>query len=190
MRGLHWLNFFLAGVGSDLGRPGCRAGSCSSGAAEETTGRARRADDRLRGPDPGASAELHAHAHCGAGCFGYKPWFRRKSRTKPAVCDDWRLCSGKAQGAMCLGRNGLTKREHALRLAQRPTLTAPARADVTEVRVGTKKRKRWATFDKPHTRGHPQVLTSSEPLLTVHRRFAYARLSQPCLMTPIEARLR
>jgi hypothetical protein len=91
---------------------------------------------------------------------------------------------------MCLGRNGLTKREHALRLAQRPTLTAPARADVTEVRVGTKKRKRWATFDKPHTRGHPQVLTSSEPLLTVHRRFAYARLSQPCLMTPIEARLR
>ncbi|MEA2920026.1 MAG: hypothetical protein QOJ15_12107 [Bradyrhizobium sp.] len=30
-------------------------------------------------------------------------------------------------------------------------------------------------------KGHPPVLTSSNPLSTLHRRFAYARLSQPCL---------
>ena len=39
-----------------------------------------------------------------------------------------------------LSRCGLARVEHAARLARRPTLTAPARADVSEVRVGTKKR--------------------------------------------------
>jgi hypothetical protein len=39
-----------------------------------------------------------------------------------------------------LSRCGLAKSEHAARLVQRPTLTAPARADVSEARVGTKKR--------------------------------------------------
>jgi hypothetical protein len=39
-----------------------------------------------------------------------------------------------------LSRCGLAKAEHAARLVQRPTLTAPARADVSKARVGTKKR--------------------------------------------------
>jgi hypothetical protein len=39
-----------------------------------------------------------------------------------------------------LSRCGLARVEHASRLARRPTLTAPARADVREARVGTKKR--------------------------------------------------
>src|SRR5712664_1856965 len=30
-------------------------------------------------------------------------------------------------------------------------------------------------------KGHPPVLASSNPLSTLHRRFAFARLSQPCL---------
>ena len=39
-----------------------------------------------------------------------------------------------------LSRYGLASSEHAARLARRPTLTAPARDDVSEPRVGTKKR--------------------------------------------------
>jgi hypothetical protein len=39
-----------------------------------------------------------------------------------------------------LSRYGLASLEHAARLARRPTLTAPARDDVSEPRVGTKKR--------------------------------------------------
>src|SRR3974390_554400 len=39
-----------------------------------------------------------------------------------------------------LSRRGLATAEHASRLARRPTLTAPARDDVGESRVGTKKR--------------------------------------------------
>ena len=39
-----------------------------------------------------------------------------------------------------LSRYGLASSEHAARLARRPTLTAPARDDVSELRVGTKKR--------------------------------------------------
>src|SRR5882672_6069864 len=39
-----------------------------------------------------------------------------------------------------LSRYGLARSEHAARLARRPTLTAPARDDVSEPRVGTKKR--------------------------------------------------
>jgi hypothetical protein len=39
-----------------------------------------------------------------------------------------------------LSRYGLASSEHAARLGRRPTLTAPARDDVSEPRVGTKKR--------------------------------------------------
>ena len=39
-----------------------------------------------------------------------------------------------------LSRYGLASSEHAARLTRRPTLTAPARDDVSEPRVGTKKR--------------------------------------------------
>jgi hypothetical protein len=39
-----------------------------------------------------------------------------------------------------LSRCGLATAEHARRLVRRPTLTAPARAGISEVRVGTKKR--------------------------------------------------
>jgi hypothetical protein len=39
-----------------------------------------------------------------------------------------------------LSRYGLVSSEHAATLARRPTLTAPARDDVRELRVGTKKR--------------------------------------------------
>jgi hypothetical protein len=39
-----------------------------------------------------------------------------------------------------LSRYGLASSEYAARLARRPTLTAPARDDVSEPRVGTKKR--------------------------------------------------
>ena len=39
-----------------------------------------------------------------------------------------------------LSRYGLASSEHAARLARRPTLTAPARDDVSEPRVGTEKR--------------------------------------------------
>src|SRR6202158_6282856 len=39
-----------------------------------------------------------------------------------------------------LSRYGLASLEHAVRLARRPTLTAPARDDVSEPRIGTKKR--------------------------------------------------
>jgi len=39
-----------------------------------------------------------------------------------------------------LSRYGLASSEHAARLARRPTLTAPARDDVSELWVGTKKR--------------------------------------------------
>src|SRR5271169_4613986 len=39
-----------------------------------------------------------------------------------------------------LSRSGLASSEHAAILARRPTLTAPARDDVSEPRVGTKKR--------------------------------------------------
>src|SRR6267378_7231974 len=39
-----------------------------------------------------------------------------------------------------LSRYGLASSEHAATLARRPTLTAPARDDVSEPRVGTKKR--------------------------------------------------
>jgi hypothetical protein len=39
-----------------------------------------------------------------------------------------------------LSRCGLATAEHAARLVRRPTLTAPARADLSEARVGTKKR--------------------------------------------------
>src|SRR5438876_7550621 len=39
-----------------------------------------------------------------------------------------------------LSRYGLASPEHAARVARRPTLTAPARDDVSEPRVGTKKR--------------------------------------------------
>src|SRR5262249_6169140 len=44
----------------------------------------------------------------------------------------------------------------------------------------------WAVSVHPPScsrrKGHPPVLTSSKPLSTVHRRFACARLSQPCLL--------
>ncbi len=36
------------------------------------------------------------------------------------------------------------------------------------------------TKEAPY-KGHPPVLTSPNPLSTLHRRFACARLSQPCL---------
>jgi hypothetical protein len=66
-------------------------------------------------------------------------------------------------------RCGLARAEHAARLTRRPTLTAPARADVSEARVGTKKRAfrsnketdegkkmrppcRNSLIKKPHTR--------------------------------------
>src|SRR6266851_8670908 len=39
-----------------------------------------------------------------------------------------------------LSRCGLAKAEHAARLVRRPTLTAPARDDMGEARVGTEKR--------------------------------------------------
>src|SRR5712672_3633841 len=43
----------------------------------------------------------------------------------------------------------------------------------------------WAVSVHPPSRsqrnGHPPVLASSNPLSTRHQRFAYARLSQPCL---------
>jgi hypothetical protein len=39
-----------------------------------------------------------------------------------------------------LSRYGLASSEHAARLARRPTLTAPAHDDVSEPRVGAKKR--------------------------------------------------
>src|SRR6476620_2426595 len=39
-----------------------------------------------------------------------------------------------------LSRYGLERAEHTTRLVRRPTLTAPARADVSKARVGTKKR--------------------------------------------------
>src|SRR4029077_13321377 len=39
-----------------------------------------------------------------------------------------------------LSRYGLASSEHAARSARRPTLTAPARDDVSEPRIGTKKR--------------------------------------------------
>ena len=47
-----------------------------------------------------------------------------------------------ASGPACskLSRCGLATAEHAARLARRPTLTAPAHADVSKARVGTKKR--------------------------------------------------
>ena len=39
-----------------------------------------------------------------------------------------------------LSRYGLARAEHAARLVRRPTLTAPARDDMGEARVGTKER--------------------------------------------------
>src|SRR5271165_6964965 len=43
----------------------------------------------------------------------------------------------------------------------------------------------WAVSVHPPSlsreKGQPPVLTSSNPLSTLHRRFAYARLSQSCL---------
>jgi len=46
----------------------------------------------------------------------------------------------------------------------------------------------WAVSVHPPSlsreKGQPPVLTSSNPLSTLHRRFAYARLSQSCLPEP------
>jgi len=82
-------------------------------------------------------------------------------------------------------------------MERRPALTAPARAAWRVEPVGAKKRlpnrtkklarKRRApsgmslTSKAPY-KGQPPVLTSPNPFSTVHRRFACARLPQPCLL--------
>ena len=100
-------------------------------------------------------------------------------------------CSGPS-------RCGLATAEHAARLVRRPTLTAPARAGVAkrgsgrrnglprsnkETDEGKKMRPLCLNFltKKAPYKGHPPVLTSPNPLSTLHRRFACARLSQPRL---------
>jgi hypothetical protein len=94
-----------------------------------------------------------------------------------------------------LSRYGLARAKHVERLVQRPTLTAPARDGLALLRVGTKKRAFRSNKETDETcvalpnpltketpyKGHPPVLTSPNPLSTLHRRFACARLSQPCL---------
>ena len=74
-------------------------------------------------------------------------------------------------------RYGLARAEHAERLVRRPTLTAPARAAVSNGRVGTKKRlcdrtkkpmkeKRWVTLPNPIDRERP-----IQGLLRLHSRY-------------------
>jgi hypothetical protein len=88
-------------------------------------------------------------------------------------------------------RHGLARAKHVERLVRRPTLTAPARDGLALLRVGMKKRAFRSnketdektcvlTNEAPYKR-HPLVLTSSNLLSTLHRRFACARLSRPCL---------
>src|SRR5258708_9282260 len=60
-----------------------------------------------------------------------------------------------------LSRCGLASSEHAARSARRPTLTAPARDDVSEPRVGTKKR---ALRSNKETDEGQKICRSGEPL--------------------------
>src|ERR1700736_6698246 len=60
-----------------------------------------------------------------------------------------------------LSRYGLASSEHAASLARRPTLTAPARDDVSGPRVGTKKR---ALRSNKETDEGQKICGSGEPL--------------------------
>src|SRR6266852_5345107 len=66
-----------------------------------------------------------------------------------------------------LSRYGLARAGHATRLVRRPTLTAPARDDMGEARVGTKKRlsdrTKKLTKDK-RCAGGPKLLDKKSPI--------------------------
>ena len=59
-----------------------------------------------------------------------------------------------------LSRYGLARAEHAARLVRRPTLTAPARDDMGEARVGTKKRLSDRTKELMKDKGAPACRNS------------------------------
>src|SRR3984893_12923258 len=69
-----------------------------------------------------------------------------------------------------LSRYGLASSEHAARLARRPTLTAPAREQLSEPRVGTKKR---ASRSNKETDEGQKICCSGELLEKKHSTQVY-----------------
>src|ERR1700737_780045 len=101
------------------------------------------------------------------------------SEVKPLIEKVWRHCevTGNRGRTVTLkvkfadfeliSRSRLASSEHASRSARRPTLTAPARDDVSEPRVGTKKR---ALRSNKETDEGQKICRSGELLVEIEQR--------------------